>query len=203
MPSDVLRKGADKALEHAVSGWWERRSSTERTATALIAFGLAIGPLGQGLFAALGALYRNSIPSTRQLEAVWWLLVTTAPLAGGVFTAALRFGRHHPMHVLVPAALAALLAGFVAASSPAATELAGFYCYADFDGTAPVYESACREFDHRGFVAENRPYAGSPSGSARILASAVAYTVDARGTLMVVASVSVSVGLGLLLRGRP
>jgi hypothetical protein len=41
---------------------------------------------------------------------------------------------------------------------------------------------------------------GSPSASADIFSSAVAYTSDARGTAMAVAAIMASIGIGMLLR---
>jgi len=87
-------------------------------------------------------------------------------------------------------------------NSPVPDRLAGVYCYAGLSGGQVVYEEQCREFNNAGFYAENAPKAGSPSASADIFSSAVAYTVDARGVLMAFASILASIGLGLIVRER-
>ncbi len=78
-------------------------------------------------------------------------------------------------------------------------EIAGIYCYADFQGEA-VYEKQCRQFDSAGFVRETADDVGSAPRSVEIFVWALVFTVDARGALMVFASLLASVGIAILIR---
>jgi hypothetical protein len=197
---DLLRKGADKAIANGLRGWWQRRSVGERFATGLILGGLAIGPIGLGVFGAVGALFTNAIPTNKQLEAVGWLLLITAPLSASCLIVAWAAGKHGSVPVVLGvAAAAAVLVSAVLSNSTVPNHLAGLYCYAEVDGGASVYEETCRDFKHAGFIADNSPRV-SPSGAIAVFGSALAYTVDARGSLMAIAALLVSTGIGLLLR---
>jgi hypothetical protein len=197
---DLLRRGADKAIASGLRGWWQRRSVGERLATGLILGGLAIGPLGLGIVGALGALFTNGIPTSKQIEAVGWLLLITAPLSAACLIVAWAAGKHGSVPVVLGvAAAAAVLVSTVLSNSTVPNHLAGLYCYAEVVGGASVYEKTCRDFKHAGFIADNSPRV-SPSGAIAVFGSALAYTVDARGLLMAIAAVLVSTGIGLLLR---
>jgi hypothetical protein len=197
---DLVAKGADHAIEAGLKGWWKQRTEIEKVATGLIASGVAIGPLGLGLLGAVAALYKDAIPSTEQIKAVWWLLLITAPLAAFVIVAIWITGRFGPIPVgLGAAAVAAVLASSAMSHSVIPTKLAGLYCAAEISGNGVVYQDECEKFDYAGFVGENASRAG-PSGAVNVLSSAVAYTVDARGSIMAFAALLVSGGLGLLLR---
>jgi hypothetical protein len=197
---DLLRKGADKAIESGLGGWWQQRNDNEKLATGLIAFGVAIGPLGLGLLGALGALFKDAIPSSQQLEGVFWLLLITAPLAAFCIVVVWVAGKHGPLPgALGAAAIAAVVVSALLSQSSVPNELAGLYCYAEVDGGGIAYESQCREFNHAGFVAENQSRA-SPTGAAAVFGSALVYTVDARGSIMAFAAIMVSIGVGLLFR---
>jgi hypothetical protein len=199
---DLLEKGADKVVKTGLEGWWEDRNDAEKTATGLIAAALALGPLGQGLLAAAGALFAaGDIPSSKQIEALFWLLWITAPLAAFVVVAVWLPGKlaNGPV-ALIAAGAASVAAAWATLASEAPKALAGVYCYADFRGAGVAYEEQCRAFNNAGFIADNAPRVGSPSASADIFSSAVAYTADARGTAMALAAIMASVGIGLLLR---
>jgi hypothetical protein len=198
----LLRKGADKVVKTGLAGWWARRNETEKAATLLIAFAVALGPLGQGLLGAMGVLFgNNSLPSSKQVEAVIWLLVITAPLAAFVLVAGSLAGKHASVPVALGAAglAAVVLSGAMINSAPP-ERLAGVYCYADINSGGVVYEEQCRAFNNAGFYAENGERAGSPSASADVFSSLVAYTVDARGFLMTLASVLACIGIVMIVR---
>jgi hypothetical protein len=195
----VLRKGADKAIEAGLKGWWSRRSPYQKGAIGLISFGLAIGPLGQGVLAAFGALFNDKIPNSTQVEALVWLLWITAPLAAFVVTCVwLARRRTNPVGILLVAGAASVLTAWVVFASGTPKELAGVYCYADVQGTQVIYEQQCRDFNSWGFIAENAPRIGH-SDSANIGVSAFVFTIDARGQLMAFAAFLASVGVGVLL----
>lgn len=195
----VLRKGADKAIEAGLRGWWSRRSPYQKVAIGLISFGLAIGPLGQGVFAAFGALFDDKIPNSTQVEALVWLLWITAPLAAFCITCVwLTRMSKHPIGIIISAGFASFLAACAVFASGVPKDLAGVYCYADLQGTHVIYEHQCRTFNSWGFIAENASRVGH-SGSAQIGYSAYAYTVDARGWLMAFAAILASAGVGVLL----
>ena len=198
----LLRKGADKAVKAGLAGWWERRNETEKAATMLIAFALAIGPLGQGFLGAMGVLFgNNSVPSSKQVEAVIWLLVITAPLAAFVLVAGSLVGKHASGPVAFGAAsFAAVFLAWAMINSPPPERLAGVYCYADVNSGGVVYEEQCRQFNNAGFYAENADRAGNPSASADVFSSLITYTVDARGLLMTFASLLASFGLVMIVR---
>lgn len=198
--SAALERGADKAVVAGLSGWWARRSETEKTATALIAFAITIGPLGMGLLAAAGALFNSEVPNGRQVAAVFWLFLIAAPLAAFCLVFVSTAGKHAAVPVALGlAAVAAVLVSGGLTNSPIPSELAGLYCYAGLGGGEIVYEAQCRKFDNAGFVAANRGRT-SPSGGALVFASAVAYTADARGSIMAAAAILASIGVGLLIR---
>jgi hypothetical protein len=197
-----VRKGADKAVKAGLSGWWAKRSSTEQAATALIGVALAIGPLGQGLLAAFGALFKDEIPSSKQIEALIWLLWITLPLAAFVFIVVWLPGKAAMPVTLIVAGIAALAGAYLTKNTGAPTKLAGIYCYAEASGGRVVYEQQCRDFNNAGFIAENAPRVGNPSQSPQIYSSALAYTVDARGSVMAFAAILAAIGLGLIARQR-
>jgi hypothetical protein len=197
---DALRDLADKVAEPSLKRWWSRRSTTERWATGLIALALAIGPLGQGIPAGFGALFDDKIPSSKQVEALLWLLWIALPLVAFILVGFVLAGRISGGLVAILAGIAAVSAAVVVEHSPAPKGLAGLYCYADARGGRVLYEQECREFNASGFIAENEPRVGNPSSATEIYASAVAYTADARGTIMVMSAILASVGVGLLIR---
>jgi hypothetical protein len=197
---DLLRKGADKALARGLAGRWQRRSPGERFSTRLIGVGLAIGPLGQGALGSFRALYKNDIPNLEQLAAVWWLFLITAPLAAFGLILSWALGKVGSVPgVLGAAAAASVLASAALSNSVVPNHLAHFYCYAEVAGGASVYEEECRDFNHAGFAADTRGRV-SPSGAVAVFGAAIAYTVDARGSLMAISALLVSTGIGLLLR---
>lgn len=198
----LLERGADRAIKAGLGGWWERRTENEKVATGFIAFGLALGPLGMGLLGAIGALFKDEIPSSKQLEAVFWLLIITAPLAAFVILFVWVVGKHAPFPVAAgAAAIAAVVAAGLMTNSSVPDKLSGLYCYAEYGGGRVAYERACHDFNSLGFVLENADRA-SPSGAGKVFGSAVAYTSDSRGSVMALASMMVAFGIGLLLRER-
>lgn len=200
-PDDLLRKGADEVVKSGLSGWWEHRTDVEKRATLLIGAALAIGPLGQGIAATFGVLLgEGSIPTSKQLEAVLWLLLITAPLAA--FTIVVVSLWYSGPMTWIAAGAAAVLAAGVLSTSDVPKSLAGVYCYAEVGDGRVVYEEQCRDFNDAGFYAENAPRVGTLSESANIFSSAVAYTIDARGTVMAFASILASAGIGLIIRER-
>ena len=199
---DLLERGADAAVKHGLAGWWARADETQKTAVTLVSAAAALGPLGQGILATLGILFAApELPSAKQLYAVAWLLAITLPVAAFAVVCVVSFGKAPTPAVLAVAGICSVAGAAVMTNSGIPEQLAGVYCYADFqDG--PVYEEQCREFNAEGFIAENARNVGSPSRSPGIFASAVAYTADARGTVMVVASLMASIGIGMLIRRR-
>jgi|GEM_PF-3352818 len=197
---DALRDLTDKVAEPSLKRWWSRRSTTERWAMGAIALAIAIGPLGQGLPAGFGALFDDKIPSSKQLEALLWLLWIALPLVAFILVVVVLAGRISGGTVAILAGIAAVSAAAVVEHSPAPKQLAGLYCYADARDGSVLYEQECREFNTSGFIAENEPRMGNPSSATEIYASAVAYTADARGTIMALSAILASVGVGLLIR---
>jgi hypothetical protein len=200
-PAELLDNAKDKVAEKVLGGWWSKRSDTEKVATALLITGAALGPLGQGLLAVVHQLYVDAIPTTKQIEATALLLWLTLPVAAFLIVIVAVPGKHGSFPVaLILAGIASVASASLTYVSHAPTKLADFYCYADASNGVIVYEHQCREFNTAGFVAENVSRLGSPSRSANIFSSAVAYTSDARGSLMVFAGVLAAVGIGLLFR---
>jgi hypothetical protein len=200
---DFLRKGADKAIQSGLSGWWESRTDTEKAAVALIGVALAIGPLGQGVLGAAKALFSTALPTSKQLEAVVWLVLITAPLSAFVIVAFTMPGKFSNVPVALGlAGAAAVFASYLLSQSSIPDSLSGVYCYAEVGGGGVIYEEQCREFNNASFYAENAPVVGSPSASAHIFSSAVAYTADARGSVMAIASILASVGIAMIARER-
>ena len=93
-----------------------------------------------------------------------------------------------------------LVGGVAMAGAGVPKDLGDFYCFADLSDQGISYESACRQFDTLGFVSNTYDKVGSPSGSPEIFQWAVIYTADARGMVMVLASIVASVALGYLIR---
>lgn len=196
-----MGKAADAVVKRGLGGWWANRTEAEKAATLLLAFAVAIGPLGQGFLGAIGALFNNAIPNGKQFEGAVWLFVITAPLAAFVLPVVWLPGKHASVPVtLGVAGIASVAAAWLMANSGVPDSLSGIYCYADIDTGGIVYENECRDFNNAGFYAENAPRAGSPSASADIFSSAVAYTTDARGAVMAFAGILGSIGLGMIVR---
>jgi hypothetical protein len=200
-PAEILDHAKDKVAEKVLGGWWSQRSDTEKVATALLITGAALGPLGQGLLAVVGQLYVDAIPTAKQIEATGLLLWLTLPVAAFLIVIVAVPGKHGSFPVaLILAGIASVASASLTYASHAPNRLADFYCFADASNGVIVYEHQCRSFNTAGFVTENVSRLGSPSRSADILSSAVAYTSDARGSLMVVAGILAAVGIGLLFR---
>jgi len=196
----AVERAADKVVKTGFTGWWATTDDNQKLAWYAILAGALIGPLGQGVPATFGALYKSPVPSGMQLEAVFWLLLITAPVAAFIIVGWLAAGHMPGGAALILAAGVCVLAGGVMNSASIPKSLAGVYCYADASGAPPVYESACREFNNAGFYAENAERVGNPSESANVFSSAVAYTADSRGSLMVFASILASLGVAHLVR---
>ena len=149
-----------------------------------------------------GALFgKGSIPGSTQVEAVFWLLLITAPLAVFVIVAVSAFGHGPVLGVLAFAAVASVVVGGFMRYIDVPESLAGVYCYADVSSSGGVvYEEQCREFNNAGFYADNAQIVGNRSASPQIFASALAYTIDARGFLMAMASIMAGIGIGILIR---
>ncbi len=80
--ADAVEKQADSVVQAGLAGWWQRADEDSKAAVLMICAGAAIGPLGQGLLAGLGILFGDpALPSSKQIYAVFWLLVLTAPVA--------------------------------------------------------------------------------------------------------------------------
>lgn len=197
---DVLRGQVDRALEAGAAGWWSSLDESQKFAVGALGFAAAIGPIGQGLVAALGSLFKPAIPSSTQVEAVFWLFLITLPLAAGVLVFVLAAGRGPLGGVLAFTGGVTFIAGAAMASIAIPDKLGDFYCYADFSGGAIVYEQQCRDFDSLGFVTQTHDIAGSASGAPEVVGWAFVYVADARGFVMAMASVIAAVAAGYLIR---
>jgi hypothetical protein len=62
-------KAADRAVEKAGGSWWARADETQKWAVAGLVAAAVLGPLGQGILAAVKILYAPAIPSAQQLGA--------------------------------------------------------------------------------------------------------------------------------------
>lgn len=192
---------ADTAIEGSTAGWLARADDNQKIALIGLAAAAAIGPAGQGILAALGALFKSAaVPSGDQLMAVTWLLVITAPVAAWCFVFALAAGRGSFASVLAIAGVAAYLGGVLLASLGIPAQLGDLYCFASFTPAGVEYEHACRAFDALGFLGKAAPYLGSPSGSAKIAEWAMVYVADARGSAMALAGILAGLSAGYLVR---
>lgn len=183
----------------ADSALMDSLDSTQRAGIGLLLAGATLGPLGLGFLAATEVLFGPEIPSSEQVAAIGWLFIITLPLAVFVAIVVIGFGRASFPVLIGAAAIAAVIISAFLANSPAPTRLGDFYCYAEVKNGAVEYEKACRDFDHAGFVAENAPRA-SPTGAPVVLGSLLAYTSEARGSVMALASILAAIGVGLLIR---
>jgi hypothetical protein len=207
---EQAQSAADDAMKKSTKGWLARADSEQKFALYALGFALAIGPLGQGVVAATGGLFKEaSVPSTQQLKAVGWLFLIAAPVAFPVLTATLmssvrgRGAQYQGRTILFAAAFAALLGAGVAGG--AQNNLAGdVYCYAEAHGLQVTYEKECRAFNTLGFdtaVLEANQKTGNPYAKAgSILMFAAIFTIDARGAVMVIAAVIAAYAVGYLIR---
>lgn len=196
----LLEKGADEVLDHTFKGWLSRTDESQKAALVGLAFALALGPLGQGLAAAFGVLFDEaSIPSTQQLEATWWLVVITLPVALPVFVCVAFWGRWS--QGAIAAVVIACVIWAVGQQDTVNTQRGNLYCYAELNGLEASYESKCRKFDQYGFLSDAQRIQGPPQARAGLLTGlAFAYTADARGALMAVCGVIAAICLGYLVR---
>jgi hypothetical protein len=193
-------KAADRAVAGGLKGWWANADDETKTAVGVLLAAVTVGPLGQGILAALQVLYSPKIPSAKQVEAVFYLAAITAPVffAAGAFFLALR-AMPTPAVIILAGGIAFAL-GIGMAKSSAPTTLGKVYCYADYRGGGVVYEEECRRFDSLGYAsAVGRPPRG-PSEAANAFRWAVIYTADARGSVMALAGVAAGGALGYLTR---
>ena len=203
----VLEKAAWKAADRAVGGalgdWWRRLDDGRKTAISVLSAAVILGPLGQGVLAAIKALYSPSIPSAKQLEAVVFLAAITAPVFVGAAIFFGLLGRLATPAVLLVAGGAAFAIGAGVVKTSAPDTLGKVYCYADFRDGSVVYEEDCREFDSLGFAVKSGGPPRGPSDAANVLGWALIYTIDARGLVMVVCGVSAGAAIGYLFRRGP
>ena len=195
-------KLADRAIHSGLRAWWENTDENQKVAITGLGVAAAIGPLGQGILASVGMLFsKAALPSSEQLQAVYWLFVITLPVAIGVALFVFLAGRVGVPVILIWVGPLTLAAGAAMASTPAPLALGDLYCYASYEGGLQVeYEDECRTFDTLGFTTRARPLVGSPSGGAQIWQWAVLYTADARGSAMVLASIIAAASGGYLVR---
>ncbi len=191
---DRINSSIDELTKRQRETWWHGLSGEERLAWSVLVLAGLVGPLGMGVMAALGQLYRGGVPSINQFEAVALLAIVAAPvfLGASVLLLTARLGAVAFMW----AAMAALAGGAATSSLGPTTSLGNFYCYRSFS----VSEHACRVFDQAGFAQSAHAAGGGPSGGARVLGFAVAYTADARGLLMAVCGVVAGLAAGYLIR---
>ena len=196
----LLERGGDKALEHTFKGWLSRADDNQKFALIALAFALALGPLGQGLLAALGVLFNDaSIPSTVQLEATFWLILITLPIALPVFVCVAYWGRLSLYGMAFVVALCVFWG--VSQQDYVNTQRGDVYCYAELHGLETTYESECREFNQRGFASDASQIHGPPPAAAGMLAGlAFSYTAEARGFLMAFCGVVAAASIGYLVR---
>src|SRR5215211_6789943 len=198
---DVVQKQADRAIEAGLAGWWSRADEGQKIAVWALVAAAVVGPLGQGLLGLFGVLYEGpSLPSGKQVEAVAVLFLITLPVAAWVLAVVLLLGKMSGPGVLIAAGVVSYFGGVAMAGAGVPKDLGDFYCFADLSDQGISYESACRQFDTLGFVSNTYDKVGSPSGSPEIFQWAVIYTADARGMVMVLASIVASVALGYLIR---
>jgi hypothetical protein len=196
----TAEKQADKLIKKGLAGWWARADDAQKFGVVGLSVAAAIGPLGQGLAGGFGILFSEAaLPSSKQLAAVAWLFVITLPVAAWILVVVLGFGKMPGGGLLALAAGAAVLAGWVMQSPSIPTKLGDLYCYASVNSSGAYYEQTCRDFDAAGFVSETYDKV-SPSGSLDVFGWAVAYTADARGLLMVVASIIAALSVSTLIR---
>ena len=196
----LLEGGADKLLDHTFKGWLSRTDESQKFALVALAAALALGPLGQGLLAALGVLFDDaSIPSTQQVEATWWLVLITLPIALPVFVCVAFWGRWSTGGIALAVGLCVIWG--VSQQDAVDTQRGNLYCYAELNGLEAGYESTCRDFDQRGFVSDASRIHGPPEATAGLLAGlAFSYTADSRGLLMALCGVVAAASIGYLVR---
>ena len=189
-----VNKNIDKATQHQRETWWRSLTDDQRFAWGVLFAAGLIGPLGMGFLAAIGGLYSGKVPSAVQFEAVVLLAVLTAPVFLGL--AALVAMARYGMTAFFYGGLAATAGAYVTSSLGPATSLGDFYCYRSFS----TLDHACRAFDQAGFQFAASTAGAGPTGGARILGFAIAYTTDARGGVMVLCGAAAGVATGYLIR---
>ena len=197
----AVESQADAAIKRGLAGWWAQADEGQKFATAGLTAAAVLGPLGQGILAAFGVLFSEAaLPSSKQIAAVFWLFVITLPVAAWILVVVLAVGKMAFPAVLVGAGIAAYLGGQLMSSPSIPQKVGDLYCYASLGSNGVHYESYCRDFDTAGFVSHTYDKVGKPSGSADIFGWAVAYTSDARGSIMVLASIIAAISAGYLIR---
>lgn len=182
----------DQAVAAIAGGWYARADDGQKFAVALVAAAAVLGPLGQGLLAALETLYSSKLPSAEQVEAVFWLAVLTLPVFAAAAAGLYFAGRLASGAVLAVAALAAVGGFYAMVAFGVPTHLGDVYCYND----GRVLERTCRDFDEWGFTSR----VSSADSPTEILSIAYVYTADARGGLMAACGVVAGLGCGYLAR---
>ena len=173
---------------------------SQKLALVGLAVALTLGPLGQGLAAAFGVLFdKAAIPSTQQIEATWWLLLITLPIALPVFLLTAFWGRGSDGLIVLGVIVCVFWA--VGQQETVNTQRGDLYCHAELNSLEAEYEAQCRDFDEYGFLSDASRIQGPPAAHAGLLtALAFGYTVDARGMLMVFCGILAAVCLGYLVR---
>lgn len=196
----MLDDAANEALQKGLAGWFSRLDGAEKWALVGLGVALALGPLGLGLAAAFGALFEKpAIPNTQQIEATWWLLWITLPVATPVFLAVAFGGRGYDQVIFLAVILCIFWA--VGQQETINTKRGDLYCYAELDERGVAYEPLCRDFNEYGFVSDASRVTGPPAARASLLtAVAFGYTVDARGLVMALSGILAAVCLGYLAR---
>jgi hypothetical protein len=198
---DLAKRGSDRAIEAVLEGPWARLDENQKIAVALLAVAAALGPLGQGIAAALGLLFKSAvIPNTEQIVAVIWLFVIAAPVAIAALMFGALAGRIPAPGLFIALGIGSYLGGMFLAGADIPAQLGDLYCFASFEPGGIEYRHACRAFDALGFLDKARPYLGSPSGASQVLGWAWVYTTDARGTAMVASAAIGGVSAGYLIR---
>lgn len=197
---DALERGADRAIGAASAGWWARADDNQKLAVWAAVAAVTIGPLGLGVAGLLKVLYGGpSVPGSEQLQAVFYLLVITAPIAIGVGIIVFLAGKVATPGLVLLAGGASYLAGAGVASATM-TKLGDFYCYAGFKDGAVVYETGCRAYDQAGFIAATGGPPGSPGEAAEVMGWAFVFVSESRGAIMAVAGVVAAAAVAYLLR---
>lgn len=196
----MLNDAADEALQKGLAGWLSRLDWNQKLALVGLSAALVLGPLGQGIAAAFGALFEKAaIPNTQQIEATWWLLLITLPVATPVFLVVAFWDRGNDGWVVL--AVIGCIFWAVGQQETVNTKRGDLYCYAELTDRGAAYESRCRDFDEYGFLSDASRVHGPPPAQAGLLtALAFGYTVDARGLLMVFSGILAAVCIGYLVR---
>ena len=199
LAEDHLGQVVDGRVDAAFQGWFQGQSPDRRLATRLLLFSALVGVVGVPILSAVQAVRVPGL-DRGNVEAVFWLLVLTAPVAAYAGLVTWTLGKASFPVTLILAGAAAYFAGVGLANGGVPADLGDLYCFASVNTGGVYYESACRQFDALGFLSSAEPYAGSPSGSPQVFSWAFVYVAEARGIVMAVCGIVAGGALGYLFR---